>query len=461
MHTQYAVPPHHNYYSSQTFYHEAYLSSNDAQNIANFSRGSSLAYQQNYPYLLDRGEHSRLCTSGLVDSTADATGLGFAGNSLVTTGAFAGAEDIASYNQQPWDWSSAPEGETNASSSPIYASPSAEDAYFRISKTPADHESSLRSPAPQLPTPAAMAILLNPNGRSEAEPSQPGCQFPLPSELVANRSPATAKSNRLVEQVVASQEGIPESISREKKHACTMCHKRFDRPSTLRKHLLVHTGEKAFVCDICGRRFGVASNLNRHVKRCALKPVNTPSPSKSTADSPTDTMNSSIPNPSTPTTSSAESGAQGQELRRATRIHSSALTASRSSAHSMNPAHNSRVSGEIPSVRAPKHPTQKRRRRAPSPSQWVPITLQNLNLSSEDLHRATCVPLPPVRRNYPKEERDSWDENVGVSPYHPISWTGTLPGPGLGHGIGLGGKDLKNMEFGGRGGVILGRVLVC
>lgn len=109
---------------------------------------------------------------------------------------------------------------------------------------------------------------------------------------------------------------------------------------------------------------------------------------------------------------------------------------------------------------APKLIGQKRRRRAPSPSQWIPGTLQNFNLHSEDSYRATTVPLPPVRRNAPREERNSWDENVNHSPYHPCGWSGTLPGPGLGQGIGLGGKDVRNMNFGGRGGSMLGRVLV-
>ena len=111
----------------------------------------------------------------------------------------------------------------------------------------------------------------------------------------------------------------------------------------------------------------------------------------------------------------------------------------------------------------PKPPGQKRRRRAPSPSQWIPGTLQNFNLHSEDSYRATTVPLPPVRRNLPREERNSWDENVNHTPYHPGGWSGTLPGPGLGQGIGigLGGKsDVRNMNFGGRGGFMLGRVLV-
>ena len=70
------------------------------------------------------------------------------------------------------------------------------------------------------------------------------------------------------------------------------------------------------------------------------------------------------------------------------------------------------------------------------------------------------MPLPPVRRSLPLEERDSWDENINQTPYHPCGWRGVLPGPGLGHGLGLGGKDVRNLDLGGRGGFVLGRVLV-
>ncbi|KAF8907671.1 hypothetical protein CPB84DRAFT_1768509 [Gymnopilus junonius] len=243
-----------------------------------------------------------------------------------------------------------------------------------------------------------------------------------------------------------------------------MCHKRFDRPSTLRKHLLVHTGEKAFVCDTCGRRFGVASNLNRHVKRCILKPVNTPSPSnKSTSDSPSATTNSPttsvLVSPLISTMSSHESNVQASTSTLAprpakrTRAPISPSTGPLSSTSADQPAATSSISKAKPS-------SQKRRRRAPSPSQWIPGTLQNFNLLSEDSYRVTSVPLPPVRRNPPKEERDSWDENVGHTPYHPCGWSGVLPGPGLGNGLGLGGKDIRNLNLGGRGGFMLGRVLV-
>jgi uncharacterized Zn-finger protein len=64
-----------------------------------------------------------------------------------------------------------------------------------------------------------------------------------------------------------------------KKHICTVCQKKFTRPSSLQTHLYSHTGEKrisllilklkiAFKCDHegCGRSFSVVSNLRRHKK---------------------------------------------------------------------------------------------------------------------------------------------------------------------------------------------------
>jgi hypothetical protein len=47
------------------------------------------------------------------------------------------------------------------------------------------------------------------------------------------------------------------------------------------------------------------------------------------------------------------------------------------------------------------------------------------------------------------EERNSWDETVRIAPYH-TDWTGKLPGPGfrVGHGLGLGGRDVANLGAG-------------
>ena len=216
------------------------------------------------------------------------------------------------------------------------------------------------------------------------------------------------------------------------------------------------------MCDTCGRRFGVASNLNRHVKRCILKPVNSPSSShkSSSGSPPANSPTESSPSTSTPTPHENNVSRRG---RRARVISPSAdNNASCSTTIAQSPPTNAAVANTSITTTSttPKPPGQKRRRRAPSPSQWIPGTLLNFNLHSEDSYRATTVPLPPVRRNLPREERNSWDENVNHTPYHPGGWSGTLPGPGLGQGIGLGGKDVRNVNFGGRGGFMLGRVLV-
>lgn len=181
------------------------------------------------------------------------------------------------------------------------------------------------------------------------------------------------------------------------------------------------------MCDTCGRRFGVASNLNRHVKRCILKPVNATAAVKSSPSSPG--------SPHAPSVSDRHSSPEHQ-----TGSGLVSITTRQSSKKDMN---------------APK-----RRRRAPSPSRWIPPSLLSFNLSPPEAQKSTPVPLPPVRRNLPVEERDSWDENVALSPYHPRGWKNVLPGPALGLGLGFGGKDVRNLNLGGSGGFMLGRVLV-
>ncbi|KZV95028.1 hypothetical protein EXIGLDRAFT_766642 [Exidia glandulosa HHB12029] len=60
----------------------------------------------------------------------------------------------------------------------------------------------------------------------------------------------------------------PDAMKQRKMHPCHMCHKSFDRPSTLRVHQYVHTLQKEHACALCQRRFSVASNLRRHQKKC-------------------------------------------------------------------------------------------------------------------------------------------------------------------------------------------------
>lgn len=79
----------------------------------------------------------------------------------------------------------------------------------------------------------------------------------------------------------------PESHSGKKRHRCNVCGSYWGRPSSLKIHMVSHTGVKGahipyfsfssvypqanlnrseFVCSICKQDFGVKSNYTRHIK---------------------------------------------------------------------------------------------------------------------------------------------------------------------------------------------------
>uniref|UniRef100_UPI00398E911E zinc finger protein PLAGL1-like isoform X2 n=1 Tax=Pristiophorus japonicus TaxID=55135 RepID=UPI00398E911E len=55
--------------------------------------------------------------------------------------------------------------------------------------------------------------------------------------------------------------------SREKRHACDRCERRFYTRKDVRRHTVVHTGRKDFLCQFCAQRFGRKDHLTRHTKK--------------------------------------------------------------------------------------------------------------------------------------------------------------------------------------------------
>ena len=85
-------------------------------------------------------------------------------------------------------------------------------------------------------------------------------------ELVCKICEKDFESTELLLQHIKLHSGKSNG-SKEKKHKCEHCERRFYTRKDVRRHMVVHTGRKDFLCQTCGQRFGRKDHLVRHTRK--------------------------------------------------------------------------------------------------------------------------------------------------------------------------------------------------
>ncbi|KAJ1803373.1 hypothetical protein LPJ75_005900, partial [Coemansia sp. RSA 2598] len=119
-------------------------------------------------------------------------------------------------------------------------------------------------PTQNMPMVFRLADIAAGSGVSPNRTKQSKTQTPI----IAKRKAAKSSSNNSNHEAKQAAPPKRRETSKERKYPCTVCDKRFTRPSSLACHQRTHTGEKPHRCSVagCGKQFSVQSNLRRHMR---------------------------------------------------------------------------------------------------------------------------------------------------------------------------------------------------
>ena len=93
-----------------------------------------------------------------------------------------------------------------------------------------------------------------------------GKRYPKKKQLL--RHVSYKHRDEPIKNLVEAKPEVPERHSRW----CKECGKGFCNGSSLRMHMLLHSGEKPFSCNICGKGFAQKGNMLTHASKCTESP---------------------------------------------------------------------------------------------------------------------------------------------------------------------------------------------
>jgi hypothetical protein len=109
----------------------------------------------------------------------------------------------------------------------------------------------------------ALSVLIDTVSRHHPDATSASDQFPYRSVSTGSSSKDhSAQPSDQLSYVC----GPSSSLVSTKHFPCQFCSKVFDRCSRLKRHMLIHTGERPHACDVCGKRFNQKEHLAGHAR---------------------------------------------------------------------------------------------------------------------------------------------------------------------------------------------------